>query len=52
MLLLFVGGAMNLLWVAILAMVVSAEKLAPPQIHIEKMVAALCALGAVFLLIV
>ena len=51
MLLLFVGGVMNLLWVAILALVVVAEKLAPAQFHVEKVVAAACAFGALYLLL-
>jgi predicted metal-binding membrane protein len=51
MLLLFVGGVMNLLWVALLAIIVTIEKLAPPGIHLERWVAAAAGFGAVYLLI-
>lgn len=51
MLLLFVGGVMNLLWVALLTLVVVAEKAAPPRLVPEKWVAGLIVLGALALLI-
>lgn len=41
MLLLFVGGVMNVAWVAVLAAIVLAEKLAPPMWRISWLVAAL-----------
>ena len=40
MLLLFVGGVMNLAWVALLAIIVLGEKYAPPRWHAERYVAA------------
>ncbi len=40
MLLLFVGGVMNLAWVALLGIVVMAEKFAPPRWRAERIVAA------------
>jgi predicted metal-binding membrane protein len=40
MLLLFVGGVMNLAWVAFLAAIVFAEKLAPPAWHVSRWLAA------------
>jgi predicted metal-binding membrane protein len=43
MLLLFVGGVMNLAWVALLASVVFAEKLAPARWRLERWLAALLA---------
>ena len=46
MLLLFVGGVMNLAWVAALGLVVLGEKFAPPHWHAERYVAALLALAA------
>ena len=46
MLLLFVGGVMNLAWVALLAAVVFAEKLAPPGWRISRWLAAALAAGA------
>ena len=51
MLLLFVGGVMNLAWVAVLALVVFAEKLAPPSWHANRVIAAALLLGAFALLI-
>jgi len=50
MLLLFVGGVMNLAWVAALGLIVLAEKLAPPRLRAERLVAAALAAGAVALL--
>lgn len=50
MLLLFVGGVMNLAWVAFLGILVLGEKLALPQLHAERFVAgALIAAGIVLL---
>ena len=51
MLLLFVGGVMNLAWVAALALVVTAEKLAPPRLHASKAIAVLLFGGAAAVLI-
>jgi predicted metal-binding membrane protein len=51
MLLLFVGGVMNLAWVALLGIVVLAEKYAPPQWHAERYVAAALLIAAVALAI-
>ena len=50
MLLLFVGGVMNLAWVAALGLVVLGEKLAPPRWRAERLVAAALAAGAILLL--
>ena len=41
MLLLFVGGVMNLIWVALLALIVAAEKLAPPWLRLDLVLAIL-----------
>jgi predicted metal-binding membrane protein len=50
MLLLFVGGVMNLLWIAILMMAVLAEKVLPGGAHFSRLSgAAALAAGAVFL---
>jgi predicted metal-binding membrane protein len=46
MLLLFVGGVMNLAWVALIGIVVLGEKFAPPGWRAERYVAAALALGA------
>lgn len=51
MLLLFVGGVMNLAWVAALAAIVFIEKLAPPGWHASRVLAAALALGAAALII-
>ena len=51
MLLLFVGGVMNLAWVALLAAVVFAEKLAPPAWRIGRWLAVALAAGAVAVLL-
>lgn len=51
MLLLFVGGVMNLAWVALLAVVVLAEKVAPPAWRIDRWLAALLAAAALWLLV-
>ena len=51
MLLLFVGGVMNLAWVAILGIVVLGEKLSPAHWHAERYVAAALAIGAVTVLL-
>jgi len=50
MLLLFVGGVMNLAWVALLGIVVLGEKLAPPSWRAERWTAGALALGAVAVL--
>jgi predicted metal-binding membrane protein len=50
MLLLFVGGIMNLAWVAVLGVVVIAEKSAPSEWHLERYVAAILGFGGVVLL--
>ena len=51
MLLLFVGGVMNLAWVALLAAVVFAEKLAPLQWRLSRWLAAVLAAGAAAVLL-
>ena len=52
MALLFVGGVMNLVWVAILAMLVLAEKLAPAGLWVSRVAgAALIAWGVARLVI-
>jgi predicted metal-binding membrane protein len=51
MLLLFVGGVMNLAWVALLAAVVFAEKLGPPRWRLDRWLAAALAAGAVAALV-
>jgi predicted metal-binding membrane protein len=50
MLLLFVGGVMNLAWVALLGMVVLGEKFAPATWHAERYCAAALTGGAAFIL--
>jgi predicted metal-binding membrane protein len=52
MLLLFVGGVMNLAWVALLSLIVLAEKYAPARLHIDRLfaVTALAAALALVLL--
>ena len=49
MLLLFVGGVMNLAWIAVLGIVVLGEKLAPPRWRAERWTAVALALGALAL---
>ena len=51
MLLLFVGGAMNLLWVAAIAVLVLAEKLFPPGLWIARIGGAVAAVYGVWLLV-
>jgi predicted metal-binding membrane protein len=51
MLLLFVGGVMNLAWIALLAGVVLAEKYAPPAWRLDRVLAVLLLGGAVLLAI-
>ena len=51
MLLLFVGGVMNLAWVAILGTIVIGEKFAPPRWHAERYLAAALILGGTVLLV-
>jgi predicted metal-binding membrane protein len=50
MLLLFVGGVMNLAWVAVIGIIVIGEKVAPPRWHLERYVAAALLLGGLALL--
>jgi predicted metal-binding membrane protein len=50
MMLLFVGGVMNLLWVAGLGIIVLGEKFALPRFRSERYVAAALAFGAMVLL--
>lgn len=50
MLLLFVGGVMNLAWVAFLGIVVLGEKIAPAGWQTQRWIAALLILGAVLFL--
>lgn len=50
MLLLFIGGVMNLAWVALLGIVVLGEKLAPPAWHAERYLAAALTAGAAVIL--
>jgi predicted metal-binding membrane protein len=50
MLLLFVAGVMNLAWIALLAAIVVAEKMAPPKWRISRVIAGLLFAGAVALL--
>ena len=52
MLLLFVGGVMNLAWVAALALIVMVEKAAPPSWHVSKAIALLLLAGAALILVV
>lgn len=49
MLLLFVGGVMNLAWVAVLGILVLGEKYAPPSWRADRLVAAALFLGAIAL---
>lgn len=51
MLLLFVGGVMNHAWIAILAAVVLAEKIAPPRWRINRWLAGGLAVGALGVLV-
>lgn len=51
MLLLFVGGVMNLTWVAALGVVVLAEKFAPSAWHAERYLAVVLGLGAIIVLV-
>ena len=50
MLLLFVAGVMNLAWIALLAAIVFAEKAAPPNWRISRLIAGLLFAGAAALL--
>jgi predicted metal-binding membrane protein len=50
MLLLFVGGVMNLAWIALLAAIVLAEKAAPPKWRISRLIATLLFAAAAALL--
>jgi predicted metal-binding membrane protein len=49
MLLLFVGGVMNLAWIAVIALLVLAEKLAPPSARTSQIIAAVLIGGAIAL---
>lgn len=49
MLLLFVGGVMNLVWIAILTLIVLAEKIAPRSLPVRKTIAALLLFGGLIL---
>ena len=51
MLLLFVGGVMNLAWVALLAIIATAQKAAPPRWQAHRWLAALMLLAAMVLLL-
>jgi predicted metal-binding membrane protein len=51
MLLLFVGGVMNLVWIAGLSLFVAVEKLAPFGAHAAKAIAALLVLGGALLML-
>lgn len=51
MLLLFAGGVMNLAWVALLAILATVEKTAPPRWRTHRWIAALLLLGALLLLL-
>jgi len=51
MLLLFVGGVMNLAWVALVGILVLGEKLAPPAWRAERLVAAGLLVGAIAVLL-
>jgi predicted metal-binding membrane protein len=52
MLLLFVGGVMNLAWVAALALMVFVEKLAPAQWHASRWIAAALAACAIAIVMI
>lgn len=51
MLLLFVGGVMNLAWIALLTAVVLAEKYAPPTLRADRLLAAILAIAAVMVVV-
>ena len=51
MLLLFVAGVMNLAWIAVLAVVVIVEKLAPPIMPARQIVAGLLLLGGTLMIV-
>ena len=51
MLLLFVGGVMNLAWIALLAVLATVEKIAPPQWRLHRALAVLLLLIAALMLI-
>jgi predicted metal-binding membrane protein len=52
MVLLFVGGVMNLIWIAVLTLIVLAEKLLPAGAMIGKLLGALLIVWAVATLLV
>ena len=49
MLLLFVGGVMNLAWVALLAILATVEKALPPLWHVDRWMAAILLAGALLI---
>ena len=51
MLLLFAGGVMNLYWIGALALVVAAEKLAPPRLRLTEALGALLTLAGLALVV-
>jgi predicted metal-binding membrane protein len=51
MLLLFVGGVMNLAWVALLSLIVLAEKYAPARLHPDRAIAAILLAAALGLIV-
>jgi len=51
MLLLFVGGVMNLAWIAALTFVVLAEKFAPPNWRADRVLAAVLLAAAIALFV-
>ena len=51
MLLLFVGGVMNLAWIAALAALVLAEKYAPPAWRTDRWLAGLLVIAAIAVLL-
>ena len=51
MLLLVVGGVMNLAWVAVLGILVLGEKLAPPAWRAERYVATALVIAAIAVLV-
>jgi predicted metal-binding membrane protein len=51
MLLLFVGGVMNLAWIAALALLVAAEKLAPARLRLSLFLGALLAVAGVAMIL-
>ena len=50
MLLLFVGGVMNLAWIAVLALLVLAEKYAPQAWHADRVLAGMLTVAAILMI--